>query len=329
MNKFLLACILILSFPLSSFADVSGINSATNMAYKVSVVVQTPSGGYGSGVVIKRSSGTYVITALHVVHKIKKFRTKRVLGKTYKIPLKDNLKVLSRSTPKLDKLTHYSYSASVVEICPANDLAILKISGETHFKYSAVYDFDHRPKIGEMVAHAGAMGRLTNYNMTTLGNISQVSLRNAMPYGPAKLDSCTANWYPGSSGGAVFNAEGKVIGLAVQWQGKPLTSVYVPSRAIKAWALKESKHSFLFKPEVEEEEETNEESLPLLKDLEDFFRDHGGHSDRQHRSHRSGSNRFRKTPSNRRHIRNRSKIYKSSPRRKSKSLPSIPKKTWY
>lgn len=247
-----LAVLLFLLVPLSVQAqEVESITKEVKQIRDSTVIVKTHS-GHGSGSVILHEGKTYVITAFHLVDDIIQIRSFHAHGKTYTVREVREVRVLSRKVHGLKRINKYSYSAKVVEINPLLDFAILELVGKTHFEVGVKFNFDHIPKIAENVIHSGAMKTTRYYNAVTTGKITQVAIKNTLDFGPRLLDMCDAIWYPGSSGGGVFNEKGEYIGMCVQWGLKSGLSLYSPARSLKDWCLKKSKFSFLFKGESKE-----------------------------------------------------------------------------
>lgn len=300
MRKLFLIFTLLFVLQAPVVADVASVDSSVAFIRDISVVV-TMDQWHGSGVVIKHKDETYVLTAYHVIDKQNYSKRITKNGKSFYEDAKHPIYVLYRDLAKIDVATTYTYAAEAVEIAPFQDLALLKIVSKSHFTRGAKFKLDHEPTIGQRILHSGAMSLRQHYNMVTMGTLSQVSMRNSLPYGPRSLDFCTAPWYPGSSGGGVFNAQGEYIGMAIQWKGATV-SIYNPIRNILTWA-KTSKYGYLlgWKAPKKKVKQENSEGFFSDEELHKMFQDQ--FEGRNNGTKRPGANRGRKKGSHRSDVR--------------------------
>jgi S1-C subfamily serine protease len=199
-----------------------------NALQNVSVLVETKH-GLGTGVLVTRQLGddlrAYVWTAGHVVKGeqrpdgtfndvtiVQEVRQGGLLVRTRTTPAK----VISYSDPEL-----------------GDDLALLEISEANWTSASATFADDTVLPIGTPLVHVGCM--LGLYDSTSLGVMSQTDRH--LPDLPKPFDQTSCIGYPGSSGGGVYNYDGRYIGMLVRGGGPGLNFI-VPVRRMREWASK-------------------------------------------------------------------------------------------
>lgn len=183
-------------------AKLAAVQSAVNPAMLVQTCVSVvTSHGSGSGTLLESAGDVYVLTAAHVVN-----------GETEGIKLfQDSLDVPFR---------RFASTATLVRVFDAEDVAILHVSTPATLpgrRYAQVASITPTA-IGSTLYHVGSfLGPIGSQSFSRgyLAKLLRISpLRQGQPRfqysGPA---------YPGSSGGGVFNTEGKLVGTVVEAAG--------------------------------------------------------------------------------------------------------------
>ncbi len=161
----------------------------------IAVISKDPSGetlGTGSGVIYKKEDNLYyVVTNNHVVSSGVSFSVyvEQLIFKT-------------------------EYDATLIGTDEDNDLAILTFTSSTEFSVSELSNVDVLKK-GQFVIAIGTPLDLAFYNTATFGIISNFSLQYIQH---------DAAINPGNSGGALFNQQGRLIGINVAKRATVTTS---------------------------------------------------------------------------------------------------------
>lgn len=183
--------------------------------------------GSGSGVVLLSASGeVFTWTANHVID-----------GAT-------TIRIVKQIQSPGRTVGFWSIEADVVGFSKEQDLAVLKPRHSTFFSHGATFAAaDYVPKLGDRVFHVGSLRGLIGAESFTDGLISYVGrvLNDGLEY-----EQISATAVPGSSGGAVFNSESRVIGLVVSGFADTVSFV-VPARRMSAWAVAEGHAEWLGK----------------------------------------------------------------------------------
>lgn len=177
--------------------------------------------GAGSGTLVTARGRVFVITAGHVA-------------------------ATATETGIKVKTLRDTYKATVV-ICDTNaDVAILEIKPETPVSTSPVA-LDADPEVGTPIWSVGCFfGSSAPFSFSS----GVVSFRNRI-LRSRMLDQNTAQAWPGSSGGGVFNVRGDLIGITLAIGATPAgqymagVGFYKPIRSIRKWA-KEHKVLWIF-----------------------------------------------------------------------------------
>jgi S1-C subfamily serine protease len=186
-------------------------------------------GGCGTGVLFTRRLGlefrTYVWTAGHVVRGVMR-------------PDGSFEDVIVCRERRLDGLLVDSLKTAAKVICYSDpdkgeDLALLEIIEPNWSTESAEFDDCDVLPIGTPLIHVGCT--LGLFNSTSLGIISQTD--RYLDGLPKAFDQTSCIGYPGSSGGGVYDYDGRLVGLLVRGAGPGLNMI-VPMRRIVAWAEK-------------------------------------------------------------------------------------------
>jgi S1-C subfamily serine protease len=163
-------------------------------------------GGTGSGVMISIEGEPYVLTAFHVIV-------------DEKLPV-----FIMRLFPK-DGSYDIDMSGSLgktVHIDKSVDLALVKVIDPKGYRETKQRDYEfyfatvakNPPKIGENIISAASPSRC---NTDTI-DVGTIDFGRITSYKQTKMMS--SNYVnPGSSGGAIFNAEGELVGIIIQYTG--------------------------------------------------------------------------------------------------------------
>lgn len=213
----------------------------------ISVTVRTPSGGSGSGVAFTRKDAngedvTFVWTAGHVVQHRESVPI-MFFGNETNIPQVRSRTIYYTNVTVIQDVIingEYAYttnlSATVIKCSPninGNDLAILRVNGKFFNQNTVAFDLSGRiPKLGESLY--GVSSPYGEWGMFNIGMFSFVG-RNI---DGTLFDQTTLIIYPGSSGSAVFSAEGKCMGLVLMMRA-PNLGYIVPVRRMQKWAKDE------------------------------------------------------------------------------------------
>lgn len=190
---------------------------------RTAVTVQTERGS-GSGVVVLGAAGeVFVWTANHVTEGAQ------------------NVRIVKQIQAPGRTVGFWSIEADIVGFSKAEDLAVLKPRHSTFFTHGATFaPADYVPKLGDRVQHVGSFLGLPGAESYSTGEISYVG----RVMDGSVFDQSDVPCYPGSSGGAVFSAEGCVIGLVVSGYDSTF-SFLVPVRRMSSWASAEGHAEWL------------------------------------------------------------------------------------
>ena len=211
----------------------------------ISVTIVT-NRGEGSGVVKSKTDEhgntvNFVWTAAHVVDSLRSVRhvidpktgTSRQIVEFQDAFVVKDIKQEGRSVGQLKlaaEVVHYSDADT------GHDLALLRIRKNGFIKSSAVfYAEDNIPAIGTDLFHVGSLlGQMGSNSMTT-GIMSQQGrlIRNNKKV----FDQTTCPGFPGSSGGGVYETDGRYVGMLVRGAGETFNLI-VPVRRMLTWAHK-------------------------------------------------------------------------------------------
>ncbi len=197
------------------------LHNRYEQAQHKTVLIVSPDGGQGTGVVIKRGDRIFVWTAAHVV---------------YGFDHAEARIIIRNGDHKVGSTT---FGAKVIALDSLVDAALLYVDAPVDYFVPAEFDSILPPLVGTQVYHVGNfLGAKFDTSVST-GVVSQIGADPGKNWLWAITDQFTAAISPGSSGGPVFNSENdKVVGLAVGVVsnfGDPV-KVYIPVRVIEAWA---------------------------------------------------------------------------------------------
>lgn len=150
----------------------------------------------------------------------------------------ESIKVIQGEYLEGYRVAEYSAPAFLLAFSAEEDLALLLVNYPVA-PWNGYADFIpwQECAIGDPVFHVGNLRGDTYPDSLTSGILSRLNAHPNLvdwPW-PYPLDQTSLIAYPGSSGGGIFNAQGKCIGLLVG-SGGPGISFFVPSRRIHAWA---------------------------------------------------------------------------------------------
>lgn len=192
----------------------------------VTIKVETADGeGQGSGTLFhSEDCGWFIITANHVVEDTLKCNGKitavRVL---YYGP-----DIVGRATCRCEVVSHSA----------GYDLALLRVlsDDEAFFSTSGRFSPERYLPPGSTLIHCGSFhGEEHGHNSISTGIVAALSRTVLGTY----VDQSTAPAFPGSSGGGMFDKEGRFVGVLVSGASDTL-NYFVPIRKVREWAAKEN-----------------------------------------------------------------------------------------
>lgn len=192
---------------------------------KASTMLVCSQDGYGSGVVVERRSTNgrrvFLWTAAHVV---------------LPNPLAVQAKVLFHQ-PDGTKAGEGVFDAMLLGVSETDDIALYWVNVPDGLVEDVRFAGIEPVPIGDPIFHIGNfLGPNLDLSLT-VGIISQHSIHpNLNGWFWILLDQMDLSVLPGGSGGGVFNADGKVIGLMVCGIGPTSITGFVPNRVIASWA---------------------------------------------------------------------------------------------
>jgi S1-C subfamily serine protease len=194
---------------------------------QATVMVRPDDGGSsGSGVTFNRGGQAFVLTAAHVVEDcvletngIYRFKPVEVL-----IGIKDTGSTVGQQVYKAD-IVAYSDSED------GEDIAILRVRKYGEWPVGVQFNQQEVVPIGTRLFHVGCLYGLDGQNSFSDGTLSQTGRISR----GKEFDQSSCFVFPGSSGGGIFDSEGRYVGLVTRWRG-PGINLFVPMRRILAWA---------------------------------------------------------------------------------------------
>jgi len=211
----------------------------------VSVTIRSER-GEGSGVCVNRGGETFILTAGHVIadNRHVEHLLDSEKGATRTVPKFDPLlvtKELLEDGRSIGKLTIEAEVVAYSSSEHGQDLALLHLRKRGLVKESAVFaPAGDPPGIGTPLNHVGSLLGQQGSNSFTTGVYSQIG---RVLFGRV-FDQTTCAAFPGSSGGGVFDAQGRYVGMIVRGAGETFNLI-VPVRRIREWAG-EQNLNFLF-----------------------------------------------------------------------------------
>ena len=192
----------------------------------------------GSGIAFVRDGVTYVWTAAHVVDGLRKTRTVVGGGMPKTVVEFDDAQVVKMLSEKGRIVGRLAIDAEVMKYSDADnghDLALLRVRKKGFLTTAARFYLDPKlPKIGAPLWHCGSLlgspgsGSLTTGILSAHGRVISGS--------KFIFDQATVVAFPGSSGGAVTLADGRVCGMLVRGTSIQGFNLIVPMRRWLKWA---------------------------------------------------------------------------------------------
>lgn len=185
--SFLTALVLVFAF----YLPVSP-NNPSNYMQSVCVLIDNMDSSSGSGLVILHKNKTYILTCAHVMNDF--------FG--IYIPA-----YVVQNVYKNEILSKKVYIGRVVCVDKQKDLALLEITGKTHFKNSIHINDESYVSVGNQIWTIGSHYGHKCYNTVSRGIISRYDHGKILRY---QID---CNTYLGVSGGGMFDDNGRFLGI--------------------------------------------------------------------------------------------------------------------
>lgn len=203
----------------------------------VTIVSKSPGlfggGGEGSGVIKTRGDSNFVWTAAHVVDNLR--RTKEVIdasGSRRTVVEFDDAMVVKSLVEDGRTVGKTEFYAKIVRYSHDEDLALLQLRKKGFVKSSVTFDLDEAiVPVGTKLLHVGSLLGQLGSNSMTEGIMSQ---HGRLIEGRV-FDQTTVTAFPGSSGGGVYLADGRLVGLVLRGAGETFNLI-VPVRRMRDWA---------------------------------------------------------------------------------------------
>jgi S1-C subfamily serine protease len=158
----------------------------------------------GTGVILRSyESGSYIVTAAHVVFPGVKYRS----GLDCKIYVQEDVHAHS---------PFFKLESTIISYSEYQDLAILRVNENLMVSSDLVTE----PFVGERVWSSGYPAIRANRSVfmsVTTGTLSTVFVTSR----GRKFHRISAPVYSGNSGGPIWNAEGKLVGITLLFYGLP------------------------------------------------------------------------------------------------------------
>lgn len=194
-------------------------------------------GAQGSGEIKTRNGVNYVWTAGHVVDGLRTTRTiiDSKSGGTKTIVEFKDAKVVTELIEDGRAVGRLEMDAEVIRFSDSEngeDLALLRVRKKNFVRSSVQFYLEDKiPPVGTTLYHCGSLLGQMGSNSFTRGIMSQHGrvLHNKV------YDQTTCAAFPGSSGGGVYLADGRMCGMIVRGAGETFNLI-VPVRRIRDWA---------------------------------------------------------------------------------------------
>jgi hypothetical protein len=191
----------------------------------------------GSGEIKTRDGVSFVWTAGHVVAHLRS--TRQVIdpksGSVRTLVEFKDAKVVKEFVEDGRSVGRLEMDAEIIRYSDADngeDLALLRVRKKNFIKSSVqFYLEDKTPPVGTTLYHCGSLLGQVGSNSFTRGIMSQ---HGRVIYGKV-YDQTTCAAFPGSSGGGVYMADGRMVGMIVRGAGETFNLI-VPVRRIREWA---------------------------------------------------------------------------------------------
>lgn len=207
-------------------ADVGVVLNCYERAQSATGLIVAPSGGSGSGVVVRRQDKLFIWTAAHVVDDC------------------DTVTFRSYVRHSGSRVGHVEFSARVIARNNPLDVALLWLSAPPEYFQSAKFADELPLRVGQSVYHVGNFHGSEFDDSVSIGVISQIGVRPSMPNWPwsEQLDQTTAFVVYGSSGGGIFrHSDNALVGIIVGGPAPGVSDInlFVPVRNIVRWSHSE------------------------------------------------------------------------------------------
>lgn len=226
--------------------------------------IQEPDGGQGSGVMFTRfvdgEPRGYVLTAAHVVSMTKSNDAWRPVQLTFPT-MGDRGRVVGR----------YVLQGQVIRYCPRNDLALIRVLGDTKVSCVRLASEGGGPELGDklfILANPHGLDGFASLTHTILSFKHRDNEDRA-------YEQIQGGVVPGSSGGGVFDERGRLVGVVQKiYHPIGLIALASPVERMRSWSV-EMKCAWLFDLEIpvtyDDTILESKESLLTPSDLEYWF----------------------------------------------------------
>ena len=234
----------------------------------VSVTIDTPT-STGSGTIFTRPdwSGTNLISFIWTVgHTVDDAISVPIMflltGPTAEFKRDFNaVDVIRHKTKNGEHVSKIIVKAKVIKFSDhlkGEDIAILLIQGDTFNDRSATFmTNNYIPWQGQRTYHVGSPSGEKGHNSFSRGEVSYVGRL----YLEKLYDQTTSMVLHGSSGGGVFDEDGKYIGMISRMKGSAYNFM-VPARRMETWA-KDQGVSWAFDPTIPMPSEKEFKQIPI------------------------------------------------------------------
>lgn len=210
----------------SHFRLGNGSHTAPNCyerAQSATGLIVSPSGGSGSGVVVRRQDKLFIWTAAHVVDDC------------------DTVTFRSYVRHAGSRVGHSEFTARVIARNNPLDVALLWLSAPPEYFQSVKFADELPLRVGQSVYHVGNFHGSNFDDSVSIGVISQIGVRPNVQGWPwsEQLDQTTAFIVYGSSGGGIFrHSDNALVGIIVGGPAPGVADInlFVPVRHIVRWA---------------------------------------------------------------------------------------------
>lgn len=205
-------------------ASVGEPRNCYETAQRATTLIVTPTGGSGSGFVVRRDKRLFIFTAAHVVDDCD-----TVTARNY---------IRHAGT----RVGHTEFSARVIARNDSLDAALLWMIAPAEYFDSVEFANSDVMRVGASVYHVGNYYGADFDSSVSIGIVSQIGIEQVGWPWKFPLDQTTAFVTYGSSGGGIFrHSDNRVIGILVGGCRPGVSDInfFVPVRALRQWAKSE------------------------------------------------------------------------------------------